>query len=97
MVNRLQIYAREHPEEPLVVAAPGVKRLPFFFPLDDIRVYESPTRLQELEDVRFYVDSIPENPLKWDENAPGSNQILGALSLARIGPRQYPALRLAAR
>ncbi len=86
MVNRLQIYAREHPEEPLVVAAPGVKRLPFFFPLDDIRVYESPTRLQELEDVRFYVDSIPENPLKWDENAPGSNQILGALSLARIGP-----------
>ena len=93
MVNRLQIYAREHPEEPLVVAAPGVKRLPFFFPLGDIRVYESPTRLQELEDVRFYVDSIPENPLKWDENAPGSNQILGALSLARIGPGN--ALRFA--
>ncbi len=86
LVNRLQIYAREHPEEPLVVSAPGVKRLPFFFPLDDIRVYELPTRLQELEDVRFYVDSIPENPLAWDENAPGSNQILGALSLARIGP-----------
>ena len=86
MVNRLQIYARQHPEEPLVVSAPGVKRLPFFFPLDDIRVYELPTRLEELEDVRFYVDSIPENPLEWDENAPGSNQILGALSLARIGP-----------
>ena len=86
LVNRLQIYQREHPEEPLVVAAPGVRRLPFFFPLADIRVDEHPTRLQELESVRFYVDSIPENPLMWDENAPGSNQVLGALSLARIGP-----------
>ncbi len=86
MVNRLQIYAREHPEEPLVVSAPGVKRLPFFFPLADIRVYELPTRLQELEDVSFYVDSIPENPHVWNESTPGSNQILGALSLARIGP-----------
>ena len=89
MVNRLQIYASEHPDKPLVVSAPGVKRLPFFFPLDDIRVYERPTRLQELEGVRFYVDSTPENPLEWDENAPGSNQILGALSLARIGPGNF--------
>ncbi len=86
LVNRLQNYRRDHPQEPLVLVAPGVRRLPFFFPQADIRVAENPTRLQQLAGVRFYVDSIPENPLLWDEHAPGSNQILGALSLARIGP-----------
>lgn len=89
LVNRLQNYRRDHPQEPLVVVAPGVRRLPFFFTLADVRVDEHPTRLQELEGVRFYVDSIPENPLLWDERAPGSNQLPGALSLARI-ERGFP-------
>lgn len=78
-VKRMQ---RMHPEEELVVAAPGVRRLPFFFPLADVRVAAIPTRLQELEDVFLYVDGVPENPLQWDANAPGSNQVQGALALA---------------
>ncbi len=86
MVNRLQIHARNHPEEPLVVVAPGVRRLPFFFPLADIRVDDNPLHLHELEGVRFYVDGVPENPLTWDETAPGRHQLPGALALAGIGP-----------
>lgn len=82
LVDGLQIYQREHPDEPLVVAAPGVRRLPFFFPLADIRVKARPTRLRELEDVVYYVDSVPESPLAWDEGDPGRNQVLGALALA---------------
>lgn len=82
LVWHVQRMQRMYPEEELVVAAPGVRRLPFFFPLSDIRVAAFPTRLQELEDVFLYVDGVPENPLQWDANAPGSNQVQGALALA---------------
>ena len=82
LVDGLQVYQREHPHDPLVVSAPGVRRLPFFFPLSDIRVQQHPTRLRELEDVVYYVDSVPESPLLWDESDPGRNQVSGALALA---------------
>ncbi|MCY4526445.1 MAG: glycosyltransferase family 39 protein, partial [Anaerolineaceae bacterium] len=82
LVFLLELQQERHPDEDLVVVAPGVRRLPFFFPLDDIRIDANPTRLQELEGVGFYVDSVSENPLQWDDNAPGSNQVLGALALA---------------
>ena len=36
VVDGLQKYVDDHPDEVLVVAAPGVDRLPFFFPLADI-------------------------------------------------------------
>ena len=82
LVWHVQRMQRMYPEEELVVAAPGVRRLPFFFPLSDIRVAAFPSRLQELEDVFLYVDGVPENPLQWDANAPGGNQVQGALALA---------------
>ncbi len=82
LVDQLQRLQRKQPDVDLVVAAPGVRRLPFFFPLADIRVSASPTRLPELDDVDLYVDGVPENPLQWDATGPGSNQVLGALALA---------------
>ncbi len=82
LIDQLQRLQRKQPHDDLVVAAPGVWRLPFFFPHSDIRVAANPTRLQELEDVDLYVDGVPENPLQWDANAPGSNQVQGALALA---------------
>lgn len=82
LVTQVQRVQRQYPDEDLVVAAPGVRRLPFFFPLSDVRVAANPTRLQELDGVDLYVDGVPENPLRWDGRAPGSNQVLGALALA---------------
>ena len=81
LVGHMQLVQRDNPKD-LVVAAPGVRRLPFFFPERDIRVEANPTRLGELEDVDLYVDGVPENPLPWDGNAPGGNQVQGALALA---------------
>lgn len=82
LVNELKQQRELRPERALAVAAPGVRRLPFFFPLADIRVTDNPTRLRELQELDFYVDGIPENPLTWDERAPGRNQVTGALALA---------------
>ncbi|MCY4021952.1 MAG: glycosyltransferase family 39 protein [Anaerolineaceae bacterium] len=82
LVVRLRQLQRDYPEDEMVVAAPGVRRLPFFFPHSDIRVAANPTRLRDLDDVDLFVDGVPENPLQWNANAPGSNQVQGALALA---------------
>jgi 4-amino-4-deoxy-L-arabinose transferase-like glycosyltransferase len=43
---------------PLNVAAPGVQRLPFFFPLDVIDLQDAPTRLEDLRGRNHYVYSF---------------------------------------
>jgi hypothetical protein len=67
-----------------VIVAPGLQRLPFFFPLHDVRNQVAPTRLDELEGVDYYIYSqeaawyYPENRL------PALNQIVGSLNRPNV-------------
>jgi hypothetical protein len=81
VVEGLQVYQNEH-DRPLVVVAPGVKRLPFFFPAEDIRVDASPTRLSQLEGVTYFIDSSPEGTGAYANIAMTQNQVVSALALA---------------
>lgn len=59
VVDGLRIWKEAHPGERLVVAAPGIVRLPFFFPLDDIRT-DHPTALTDIDDAAYFIYGIPE-------------------------------------
>ncbi|MCB9456613.1 MAG: glycosyltransferase family 39 protein [Anaerolineaceae bacterium] len=90
VVEGLQIYKGDHPGEILHVVAPGVDRLPFFFPGDDIRIHTAPTRLSELEGVDFFVYGTPETRGAYENIPPQENQVVGALGLANTGFRTSP-------
>jgi 4-amino-4-deoxy-L-arabinose transferase-like glycosyltransferase len=87
VVDGLQKYVDEHPGEKLVVSAPGVERLPFFFPLHDIRVDETPTRWAQLEDVTYFIDSHPEGTGAYGGVPKSENQVFAGLSLATEDPQ----------
>lgn len=61
VVDGLQVWLDEHPGETLTVAAPGVLRLPFFFPQQDIRVDGIPAMLDDLAGVSYVVAGVPES------------------------------------
>ena len=81
VVDGLQIYRDTH-EEPLQVVAPGLKRLPFFFPLEDIRIDEMPTNLSDLDGVTYFIYGVPESGGDFNTFVPGNNPILDVLSIA---------------
>lgn len=81
VVDGLQQYLDSH-DEPLRVIAPGMKRLPFFFPLEDIRIDAPPTRLDDLTDATYFIYSVPETGGDFNTFQPGQNQVLDALALA---------------
>ena len=80
VVDGLQTYVDTH-EEPLRVVAPGIDRLPFFFPTADIRL-DMPTSLDDLEGFTYFVYGTPETGGDFATFAPGSNPVLDVLSLA---------------
>jgi 4-amino-4-deoxy-L-arabinose transferase-like glycosyltransferase len=86
VVDGLQVYREENPDKPLQVVAPGIGRLPFFFPLDDIRTDQHPTRLNELEGVTYYIYGKPESGGELSAYMRGTNQVIDALSLATDDP-----------
>jgi hypothetical protein len=95
VVDGLQIYVDQQ-DAPLRVVAPGIRRLPFFFPTVDIQVDRLPTRLSELEDTTYFIYGKPETGGDFNTIPPGSNQVLNALSLATTNPDDDRApLRLA--
>jgi 4-amino-4-deoxy-L-arabinose transferase-like glycosyltransferase len=85
VVEGLQIYLDEH-DAPMVVVAPGVRRLPFFFPIEDIRINEAPTRLSQLDGVTYFIDSSPEGSGTYNGIPLQQNQLISALALA--GPSE---------
>ncbi len=91
VVDGLQIYLDENPDQPLRVVAPEMKRLPFFFPLEDIRIDTMPTRLDELEGVTYFIYSIPEATGDFSTIQPGVNPVLSALALATDDPNNTTA------
>jgi 4-amino-4-deoxy-L-arabinose transferase-like glycosyltransferase len=82
VVEGLQTYLNEHPDEPLVVVAPGIKRLPFFFPLEDIRINETPTHYSQLDGVTYFIDSSPEGVGAYGETGIPElqNQVISGLA-----------------
>jgi hypothetical protein len=67
-----------------VIVAPGLQRLPFFFPLADVRNEVTPTTLVEVADADYYIYTqeaawyYPENRL------PLQNQITGSFSRGNV-------------
>ena len=89
VVDGLNIWHDEHPGERLVVAAPSLDRLPFFFPLDDIRVDDAPTRLAQLEGVDYFIYATLEAQSDYESVPPTENQVLGALDRKDIMRRAW--------
>lgn len=85
MVDGFRIYEEEHGEPPVVVA-PGVNRLPFFFPQADIRHAVAPDRLSDLAGVTYFVDSHPDGTGAYGDppTPPLGNQVLSALGRTDI-------------
>jgi hypothetical protein len=88
VVDGLQIYLDTH-DEPLRVVAPGVQTLPFFFPLEDIRIDVVPWRLAELDEVVYFIDSVVELPERLAGQPVVNNQVLGALRREDIMRRAW--------
>ncbi len=89
VVDGLNVWHDDHPGEVLIVDAPGLDRLPFFFPLDDIRVDDAPTRLSQLEGVDYFIYATPEAQNDYDNVPPTENQVLGALDRKDIMRRAW--------
>jgi 4-amino-4-deoxy-L-arabinose transferase-like glycosyltransferase len=73
---------------PMIVEAPGELRLPFFFPLDDIRTDRYPLFLDQIADVDYFVDSSVGQRL-YIENGKQYNQILSSLTRDNVMLRLY--------
>ncbi len=85
VVDGLQAYV-DGDNPPLRVVAPGMKMLPFFFPLEDIRIDYMPTRLSELEGITYFIYGTPESGGDFNTIQPTDNQVLSALSMATTNP-----------
>jgi hypothetical protein len=88
VVQGLQIYLDEH-DTPMRVIAPGVETLPFFFPLEDIRVDEAPTQLDALDGITYFIDSHPQGTGRYEQVALTENAVLGALARQDIMRRAW--------
>ncbi len=73
---------------PLVVSAPAELRLPFFFPLDDIRT-DYPIALDQIADVDYFVDSSVGQRLYNINDQFTYNQILASLTRQEVMQRAF--------
>jgi hypothetical protein len=89
VVHGLQIWLDEHPGETLDVVAPGVLRLPFFFPDQNIRVSEAPTTLDAMDGVEYFVYGMPETAGAYGAVPPGDNAVFGALGRTDLSRRAW--------
>lgn len=62
-----------------VILAPGLQRLPFFFPLDDVRITETPTDLDQLRGVDYYVYTQEARWLYEENQQPEINPVTGSM------------------
>ncbi len=89
VVDGLQVWLDEYPNEELIVSAPGIERLPFFFPLETIRVDDVPTQLNEIDDARYFVYGLPETRGAYEGIPITRNQVVGALGRKDIIRRAW--------
>jgi hypothetical protein len=62
-----------------VIVAPGLERLPFFFPQADVRIKAAPTLLEELRGVDYYVYTQEARWYYEELGLPGVNQVTGSM------------------
>lgn len=79
VVNGLQIWLDEHPGEQIDVVAPGILRLPFFFPQQNIRVKDAPITLDALDGAEYFVYGVPETAGAYEHMPVEINAVFGAL------------------
>ncbi|MDZ4768635.1 MAG: glycosyltransferase family 39 protein [Chloroflexota bacterium] len=81
IVDGLRIWQSEHPGDRLIVSAPGMVRLPFFFPSPDqadIRI-DHPTRLAQIDDAGYFIYGVPEMAGGYADTPFFENQVIGVL------------------
>lgn len=86
LVDYLEVH--RDPSHPLRVEAPGELRLPYFFPADDIRTTRYPTRLDQIADVDYFVDSSVGQRLYLINGKFEYNQIIASLTRDDVLKRQ---------
>lgn len=89
VVDGLQAWIDEHPGVMLNVAAPGVDRLPFFFPLHPINTDDAPTELEALDQTTYFVYGLPETRGAYQSVPITRNQAVGALNRMDIARRAW--------
>jgi hypothetical protein len=89
VVDGLRAWQAEHPDQTLRVHAPGVDRLPFFFPLEDIRTTNAPTRLDDLSGAAYFIYGLPETRGEYESIPLLENQVIGALGRTDIMRRAW--------
>lgn len=89
VVDGLQVWREQNPGQALRVFAPGVLRLPFFFPEDDIRTQDTPTQLDALEGAPYFVYGMPETAGAYASIPADSNQVVNALGRTDIMRRAW--------
>ncbi|MHB8752951.1 MAG: ArnT family glycosyltransferase, partial [Aggregatilineales bacterium] len=88
LMNLVDYLEAHHPtDRPLRVEASAELRLPFFFPTDDIRTTDYPTRLDQIADVDYFIDSSVGQRLYFI-NGLAYNQILASLTRDTVLKRQ---------
>jgi len=89
VVDGLQLWLDQHPDQKLTVVAPGVDRLPFFFPLQDIQIDPAPMQLDQLENATYFVYGKPEGIGDYEAIPPLQNQVISALNRHDIMRRAW--------
>ncbi|KXK13843.1 MAG: glycosyl transferase family protein [Chloroflexi bacterium OLB15] len=85
----LQAWLDQHPDETIHVSAPGILRLPFFFPDQSIDVTSVPTRLEQLRDTEYFVYGVPETQGAYGEIPFVTNQVVGSFGRQDVFPRVW--------
>lgn len=88
VVDGLNAWKAAHPDETLHVSAPGVDRLPFFFPLDAIDVDTVPVTLDQIDDAVYFIYGVPETSGRYGAFQP-DNAVLGALGRVDVARRAW--------
>jgi hypothetical protein len=98
VVDGLRAFEAERPGDRVLVSAPGVQALPFFFPLNRIVTTHiplrrdepvTPTRLHLLDGFDYFVFGSPESEGAYDAVPAARNQVLAALGRRDIFPRAW--------
>jgi hypothetical protein len=89
VVDGLQVWVDEHPNETLDVLAPGILRLPFFFADQNIVTDQTPTQLSAVEAMDYIVYGVPEGVGTYEAIPITENQVVGSLGRQDILRRAW--------
>jgi hypothetical protein len=65
--------------QPATIIAPGLQRLPFFFPTHQVDILDTPTRLEQIADADYYIFTQEAAWLYEENDQPAVNPVTGAM------------------